>query len=385
MFVVGCHRSGTSYVSGLLSGIVGCSRPNDLDRTVDNPRGYFESTLLRPFNDQLLSAAGFSWDRPPLTPVHWSQGRYLLQAIRRKPDFAGYALTEQWVDKDPRLSLTRPLFEHLLLKRIPCVFVIRHPLHVARSLQLRDGFSLEKSLLIWLLYNRGCAIGYQPNFDQIVSYEGLLAGDETHLVRLQQFLAARLPVLDINPDLPLDERIIHAHRDHTDQSLRRNQGELNDEDAVYAGTFAELLRDHCCSIFESIKQSSFSPSIFVQNFYTLPSGLIDNYDRIVSEGMPSLEFLRLHETSSFAPLDAGLSGELSTAQYGQDQQLISDYASLLNAVHELRQELSNPVSPSELESLQSRIDAIEASASWRITAPLRHLLDRLKHFNSRRS
>ena len=50
--------------------------------------------FLRPFNDQLLSAAGFSWDRPPLTPVHWSQGRYLLQAIRRKPDFAGYALTE---------------------------------------------------------------------------------------------------------------------------------------------------------------------------------------------------------------------------------------------------------------------------------------------------
>ena len=81
MFVVGCHRSGTSYVSGLLSSLVDFSRPSDLDRTADNPRGYFESTLLRPLNDQLLAASGFSWDRPPLTPVHWSQDRFLLQAI----------------------------------------------------------------------------------------------------------------------------------------------------------------------------------------------------------------------------------------------------------------------------------------------------------------
>ena len=177
MFVVGCHRSGTSYLSGLLSDSVGCQRPSDLDRTVDNPRGYFESTLLRPFNDQLLDAAGYAWDRPPLTPVHWSQGRYLLQAIRRKSDFEGYALTESWVDKDPRLALTRPLYEHLLLKRVPCVFILRNPLDVARSLWLRDGFSMEKGLLIWFLYNRGCALGYQSDIDQLVSYESVLAGD----------------------------------------------------------------------------------------------------------------------------------------------------------------------------------------------------------------
>ena len=378
MFVVGCHRSGTSYVSGLLSGIVGCLRPSDLDRTVDNPRGYFESTLLRPLNDQLLSAAGYSWDRPPLTPVHWSQGSYLLQAIRRKSDFASYALTESWVDKDPRLSLTRPLFEHLLLKRIPCLFVIRNPLDVARSLRLRDGFSTEKGLLIWLLYNRGCALGYQHNYDQFVSYEALMAADASHLDRLRKFLAPRLLIPDSKFDLSLDEQIIQAHREHTDQSLRRNQGELNEEDMVLPGTFAADLRDHCCSVFESIKQSSFSSSTFIRQFQSRPSALIDNYDRIVSEGMPSLEFLRLHDTSCSGSPDAGLSAELSTAQYGQDQALISDYASLLNAVHDLRQELNHSSSALELESLQSRLNAIQSSFSWQLTAPLRHLLDLFK-------
>ena len=84
---------------------------------------------------------------PPLTPVHWSQGRYLLQAIRRKSDFESYALSESWVDKDPRLALTRSLYEHLLLKRVPCLCVIRNPLDVARSLWMRDGFSLRRVFL----------------------------------------------------------------------------------------------------------------------------------------------------------------------------------------------------------------------------------------------
>ena len=163
--------------------------------------------------------------------------------------------------------------------------------------------------------------------------------------------------------------------------MRRNQGELNDEDAVLLERLP-LLRDHCCAIFESIKQSAFSPSTFICQFQSLPSGLIDNYDRIVSEGMPLLSSFDYMKLLVLVPLDAGLSGELSTAQYGQDQALISDYASLLNAVHDLRQELKSMSDSSELESLQSRLDAIEASFSWRITAPFVICLIDLSSFNS---
>ena len=380
MFVVGCHRSGTSYVSGLLSSLVDFSRPSDLDRTVDNPRGYFESTLLRPFNDQLLAASGFSWDRPPLTPVHWSQGRFLLQAIRRKRDFEGYALSNLWVDKDPRLALTRPLYEHLLLKKVPCLFVLRNPLEVARSLWLRDGFSLDKGLLIWLLYNRGCAVGFQHDLDSLVSYEHLLCGNKLQLTRIRKFLKNTINISDVSSELDLDERILQAHHIHTDQSLRRNKRGTSEDTSALSDQQSSILRDYCCLAYEAIEKSSFSPIEFIRQFESLPSELIDHYHRIISEGSPSLEFLRLHEVKGPEITDSGLSSELTTAQFGQDQDLISDYSSLLNTVHDLRRELSKATSSDELELLQSKLQSLQASSSWRITAPLRYLFDRIRRF-----
>ena len=81
-----------------------------------------------------------------------------------------------------------------------------------------------------------------------------------------------------------------------------------------------------------------------------------------------------------------MSAELSTGQFGQDQSLISDYASLLSEVHELRQEKRNSGQSGDLEMLQSRLDALYASSSWRLTAPLRFFFDRFKlfHFSRRR-
>ena len=377
MFVVGCHRSGTSYLSGLLSEVVGCHRPNDLDRTVDNPRGYFESTLLRPLNDQLLAAAGYAWDRPPLTPVHWSRGHFLLQVIRRKSDFQRYALENSWIDKDPRLALTRPIYEHLLLKQIPCVFVLRNPLDVARSLWIRDGFSLEKSLMIWFLYNRACALGYKLKFDQLLNYESLLAGNAQQLERIHHFIS---PILGQQEEESLEARILNAHRKHSDQNLWRNQRKMDDYTESLSSDFAEYLRDHCSNIFNILSLSDYSPGEFIDQFKAIPSSFVDHYDRIFSEGMPSLEFLRSHVTH---PVE-GLSADLSTAQYGIDQELISDYASLLNSVHEMRSELSHSGIAGEVDALKTRLESIESSSSWRFTAPIRHFADGLKRLRTRR-
>ena len=132
--------------------------------------------------------------------------------------------------------------------------------------------------------------------------------------------------------------------------------------------------------YKAIEKSSFSPIEFIRQFESLPSELIDHYHRIISEGSPSLEFLRLHEVKGPDITDFGLSSELTTAQFGQDQDLISDYSSLLNTVHDLRRELSKASSSDELELLQSKLQSLQASSSWRITAPLRYLFDRIRRF-----
>ena len=63
MFVAGCHRSGTSLVAGVVSGLlrqhtaVDPEVPGfeDLPPALDNPAGFFESQLLTQLNDRCSS------------------------------------------------------------------------------------------------------------------------------------------------------------------------------------------------------------------------------------------------------------------------------------------------------------------------------------------
>ena len=389
MFVAGCHRSGTSYLSGLLSSVINCSRPSDLDSTVDNPQGYYESTLLRPFNDALLHLSGFSWDRPPLAPVHWTQGQYLSFVIRNKDDFRDYALFTGWVDKDPRLSLTYPIFQHLLLRRVPCIIPVRHPMDVAHSLFLRDGFSLQKSLMIWYLYNRSFSLFASIDNDQVVSYEQLLAGNHTQLERLHAYL--KPSAVRLNTDGHLMDQIIASHMKLTKHSLHRNNN--SDNQCLGVGEVcpvSALLADYCLDVYQALSDSQFDLKAFRSAFSQVPDWLVDSYDYVLSEGQPSLEYLRLHNVQPsevLSHLTSDLSSELSEVNPG----LVREYSELIASVHQLRKDFaalhdqtgdaSNASIDNllhELEIARQQITAFESSAVWRYTAPLRMIADRLK-------
>lgn len=383
MFVLGCHRSGTSYISGILSSTISSDRSRDLDATVDNPRGYFESTLLRPLNDALMIQAGYSWDRPPLSPVYWREGRHLLTAFQYKSEFSSYALTTDWVDKDPRLSLTFPFFEHLLLKRVPCLAVLRHPIGVAKSLKLRDGFSFDKGLLIWFLYNRSCACFLREDVDQLVSYEEVLNGERSQLGRLNAFLlswARRRDVVD-----RLDALIDQSHHAMTDQTLHRN---ISEQIAVDSDGFTSPhLYEYCLNLYREIEAGAFSLQAFANAFAAVPSWLVNDYGRIFAEGMPSLEFLHTNEVRFSSHIGRALSSSLETGDAQLDSKIIKDFSDLIETFHLLQQQIHSvaPACVDEDLSLGSRIAeldrelrAIQSSASWRLTAPLRLVLDRIK-------
>ncbi len=104
-------------------------------------------------NEHLLSIAGASWHQPYLLRPDWEEKDTLahLSSLRSRLDY--HLSTQQWIDKDPRLCLTRDAVAHILLTDIPAIAILRHPVEVAQSLYLRNGFAPAKSLLIWLLYN----------------------------------------------------------------------------------------------------------------------------------------------------------------------------------------------------------------------------------------
>ena len=156
--VLGMHRSGTSAVAGCLHRLGVDFGPRLMPATEDNARGYFEHIDIVNLHDRLLLALDSSWDEIRPLPPGWSQddartGRYraeLLELLQRDLPTAPL-----WGIKDPRLCRLLPWWEPVWAatgSRPLFVIVRRSPSEVAASLARREGFSIAKSHLLWLLH-----------------------------------------------------------------------------------------------------------------------------------------------------------------------------------------------------------------------------------------
>ncbi|MEM6794456.1 MAG: hypothetical protein AAF725_10780, partial [Acidobacteriota bacterium] len=155
IIVLGMHRAGTSTITSVLANL-GFELPGEpIPAGWDNPKGYWEPREVVETHDAFLHAIHRSWSDPrPLHPRHFegSAAKTAVESLRR---FAEQAVLpcSQWVLKDPRMCRLLPLWRPLLeAERVDLhvLLIIRSPLAVAASLQKRDGFSTEKSLLLWL-------------------------------------------------------------------------------------------------------------------------------------------------------------------------------------------------------------------------------------------
>ncbi|MBM9513717.1 hypothetical protein [Desulfogranum marinum] len=180
IFVVGMHRSGTSALTGLLK-ILGVELGEQLmEPLADNPKGFFENQRVYELNEEIIKHFGSRWDDPFFCGHEWLQHKdtksfqeaiqvFLEQEFADSPVFS---------IKDPRISILFPLWqkacEEARVKPV-CILPVRHPMEVARSLEARDGFSLNKGLNLWMNHSltaervtRGCPRLFL-SFDQLVN------------------------------------------------------------------------------------------------------------------------------------------------------------------------------------------------------------------------
>jgi hypothetical protein len=155
ILILGMHRSGTSAVARVIN-LLGARSPAHLmPATPSNPRGHWESDSIFTIHEEMLKAAGTAWDDWRRVDPNWfasSQADIYRQQLKRA------VITEYGEDrllyiKDPRICRFVPFWVGILdeLNITPSViFSVRNPLEVAYSLERRDSFSLEKSLLLWL-------------------------------------------------------------------------------------------------------------------------------------------------------------------------------------------------------------------------------------------
>jgi glycosyltransferase involved in cell wall biosynthesis len=167
--VLGMHRSGTSAITRGLQALGVELGANLMPPAASmNAKGFFEDLDIVDINISLLNHLRLDWhDAASVTASQVEDlcaSGYLLKAaalIRQK-----IATEAPYGIKDPRLSKLMPfwekVFQHCELN-VGYVIAIRNPISVANSLKIRDGFSFEKSYLLWLdhtlaalIHTEGC-------------------------------------------------------------------------------------------------------------------------------------------------------------------------------------------------------------------------------------
>jgi hypothetical protein len=196
IIVLGMHRSGTSAFTGVL-GLLGVDLgPKLMPASPANEAGYWEHQEIVALHERLLAALGSSWDDPSRLPAGWWKldavapfRRKLLEIIAR--DFADSPL---WALKDPRMCRLLPLWTSLM-DELECqpvwVLVTRHPAENTSSLEKRDGFSREKSGLLWLQHTLDAERETRNRPRVVITFDQLFDDWEATLDRVRQ--AAGLP------------------------------------------------------------------------------------------------------------------------------------------------------------------------------------------------
>ncbi|MEM6793696.1 MAG: hypothetical protein AAF725_06910, partial [Acidobacteriota bacterium] len=144
-----------------------------------------------------------------------SAAKTAVASLRR---FAEQAVLpcSQWVLKDPRMCRLLPLWRPLLeAERVDLhvLLIIRSPLAVAASLQKRDGFSTEKSLLLWLRHYLEVEAATREYDRSSLHFEGLATSSSSYA--MQPIWAAtgipRLPVKRLEGALEsaIDRSLVH--------------------------------------------------------------------------------------------------------------------------------------------------------------------------------
>lgn len=219
LLVIGMHRSGTSATSGMLARL-GAQVPASLMvPTPDNPRGYWESTALMQFHDEVLASAGTGWsDWDPFNP-HWMKSLVSSDFIARLPGILAreYGDARLLLVKDPRICRLLPLWRHVLAEiGIAAKFVlpVRHPLEVSRSLEARNDFGLNRSYLIWLRYMLDAELQTRGHRRVFVGYADLLADWRAQAGRISEVLDVSWPKWSSRVEIEIDTFLSSELRHH---------------------------------------------------------------------------------------------------------------------------------------------------------------------------
>ena len=170
------HRSGTSAITGMLSTMGVYLGSFLMKENENNEKGYFENNYFYILNDKLLNQIDSCWD-----DMFFDEGKASsILDVRELKEL----LIKEFKDnnifaiKDPRISFLLPIYKQALEElgiALKIIIPYRNPMEVIRSLNVRNNFSCEKGILLWL-YHFLLAEKHSRNFERVfIDFDELMS------------------------------------------------------------------------------------------------------------------------------------------------------------------------------------------------------------------
>lgn len=242
--VLGMHRSGTSAITRSINilGVEIGDKRTMYKPQVDNPKGFWEQEKIGLLNDIILENCGSDWDKPNLLKDEWWKSSDILPYKYQLIEMIvlNYANYDLWVWKDPRTSILLPLWKDVLNELqidVDYVICIRNPLDVYKSLEIRNGFTLEKSTRLWLIYTLSALFWTQNRKRVIIHFEDFINRPAKTLQFISMFL--ELPNINKNKVKILNSFVKKKlkHHNSTFDHVMNNQKISNDVKELYSLIF----------------------------------------------------------------------------------------------------------------------------------------------------
>jgi hypothetical protein len=337
VLVLGMHRSGTSALAGVL-GAMGAAAPKTVTPpNAANPRGHFESWPLAIAHNEMLATAGSSWhDWRQLDP-RWMLSNEADQYRRNIKSL----LIDELGDaplcfiKDPRICRFLPFISSILaeINVSPVAFlVVRNPLEVAYSLKRRDDFALSKSFLLWLRHTLEAEYHSRHMPRCFLRYPDFLVDAGSHIDRAAEKTGVVWP----------------ARSDRSD-------------DAIARFLTMDLYRERCT--LDDLRHHAKNTPLVCETY--------DILTEIVADGESKNLLGRLDAVRTIFDADCNLFDAAAAADEWAIEQLRGELATRSADRDSLARAFDDRTA--ERDALAHERDALRASRSWRLTAPLRRL------------
>ena len=225
--VLGMHRSGTSTITRALE-VLGVSLGNRLMPAIEgnNDKGFFEDIDINALNVEMLECIDSDWHC--LSPLelkdvnHLNENGYFIRAVdllRLKT-----ANSPLFGFKDPRVAKLLPFWHPVFMHcgfDVAYILALRNPLSIAQSIAKRDGFSHEKTYLLWLGHTLSSLFHTQQYNRVLVDYDHFIENskDDIEMIAGQLGLKVNAKALHTFQSEFIDTELRHTYYTASDLEL----------------------------------------------------------------------------------------------------------------------------------------------------------------------